>query len=225
MKKSSLKKYLPTILIVLVILIVVGFVVRALVSPDSQPAQTQTQTKGKVDITALKNGGSVGDPNSKVVITEFGDYQCPYCRVWHQYIKDTIIPQYSNKVLFVFKNYPLKMHKNAQAAAQAVESASLQGKFWEMHNMVYDHQADWSNSNDPNSVFEKYASQIGLNVDTWKKDRESDKVRNLIKNDVAIGDQLGLPGTPSFLINGVLQQPKSFEDFKNAIDQAISQSQ
>ncbi len=225
MKKSSLKKYLPTILIVLVILIVVGFVVRALVSPDSQPAQTQTQTKGKVDITALKNGGSVGDPNSKVVITEFGDYQCPSCGLWHPYIKDTIIPQYSNKVLFVFKNYPLKMHKNAQAAAQAVESASLQGKFWEMHNMVYDHQADWSNSNDPNSVFEKYASQIGLNVDTWKKDRESDKVRNLIKNDVAIGDQLGLPGTPSFLINGVLQQPKSFEDFKNAIDQAISQSQ
>ena len=223
MKKSSLKKYLPTILIVLVILIVVGFVVRALVSPDSQPAQTQT--KGKVDITALKNGGSVGDPNSKVVITEFGDYQCPSCGLWHPYIKDTIIPQYSNKALFVFKNYPLKMHKNAQAAAQAVESASLQGKFWEMHNMVYDHQADWSNSNDPNSVFEKYASQIGLNVDTWKKDRESDKVRNLIKNDVAIGDQLGLPGTPSFLINGVLQQPKSFEDFKNAIDQAISQSQ
>ncbi len=220
-----MKKYLPTILIVVVVLVAVGFIVRALLSPDSQTADNTNQPITPAETAALKQGGTVGNPNSKVVLTEFGDYQCPACGVWHPYIRDTIIPQYQDRVLIVFKNFPLEMHKNAQAAAQAVEGAALQGKFWEMHNIVYDNQKNWENESNPNQKFEDYARQIGLNVDQWKKDRDSAKVKDLIKADVELGTKLNLPGTPAFLINGVIQQPKAFEDLKNALDQALAQNQ
>ncbi|MBA3679046.1 thioredoxin domain-containing protein [Candidatus Saccharibacteria bacterium] len=220
-----MKKYLPTILIVLVIVIVAGFIVRALMTPDSQTKDTKSQPITQADTDALRQGGSIGNPNSKVLVTEFGDYQCPACGAWHPYIKDTIIPQYQDKIFFVFKNFPLEMHKNAQASAQAVEAAALQGKFWEMHNIVYENQKEWVDEKDPNSKFEGYARQIGLNVDQWKKDRDTSKVKDLIKADVTLGEKLNLPGTPAFLINGTIVQVKSFEDLKNAIDQALAQNQ
>lgn len=194
-------------------------------APEAQPTDKTKQPISQSDTDALRTGGTVGNANSKVVLTEFGDYQCPACASWHVYIKDTIIPQYQDRVLIVFKNFPLEMHKNAQSSAQAVEGAALQGKFWEMHNIVYDNQKNWENESDPNKKFEEYARQIGLNIDQWKKDRDSAKVKDLIKADVALGEKLGLPGTPAFLINGVLQQPKAFEDLKNALDQALAQSQ
>lgn len=222
---KNLKKYLPTILIVLGIVVVVGFVVWALVKPDSSQ-QNASKTLTPQDTAALKTGGTVGDPNAKVVVTEFGDYQCPACGQWHPFIKDTVIPQYQDKILFVFKNYPLtSLHKNAQTSAQAVEAAALQGKFWEMHNIVYDNQKDWVDLENPESKFEQYASQIGLNVGQWKKDKDGQKVKDLIAADVALGTKLGLPGTPSFLINGTLVQPQQFNDLTNAIDKALAQPQ
>jgi len=220
-----MKKYLPTILIVVAILVIVGFIVKALTTPDSELANKANQPITQSETEALRTGGTIGNANSKVVLTEFGDYQCFACATWHPYIKDTIIPQYQDRVLIVFKNFPLEMHKNAQSASQAVEGAALQGKFWEMHNIVYDNQKNWENESDPNKKFEEYARQIGLNIDQWKKDRDSAKVKDLIKADVQLGTRLNLPGTPAFLINGVLQQPKAFEDLKNALDQALAQNQ
>lgn len=221
---KNFKKYLPTLLIVAGIVIVVGFVVWALTKPDtSQNSQSKELTPA--DQAALKVGGTVGDPSSKVVVTEFGDYQCPACGQWHPFIKDTVIPKYQDKILFVFKNLPLPIHPNAPAAAQAVEAAALQGKFWEMHNIVYDHQKDWVDQKDPNSQFEQYAREIGLNVDQWKKDRDSQKVKDLIQKDAQLATKLNLPGTPSFLINGSLVQVQDFKDLTNAIDQALSQAQ
>ncbi len=222
-----MKKYLPTALIVIAVLLIGGFIIKALITPDS--AQNSATTKKDItqsDKDALRTGGTVGNASSKVVVTEFGDYQCPACGAWHPFIKDTLIPKYQDKILFVFKNFPLvDLHKNAQTSAQSVEAAALQGKFWEMHNIVYENQKDWENEKDPNGKFEDYARQIGLNIDQWKKDRDSAKVKDLIKADVALGEKLGLQGTPSFLINGVQVKPNSEAELLAAIDKALSDAQ
>ena len=225
MKKFDFKKYLPTILIVLGILIISGFIVRALMAPDSQTETKSKQPISQADTDALRQGASLGNPQSKVVVTEFGDYQCPSCATWSTYIKDSVIAKYGDKILFVFKNFPLPIHKNAPAAAQAVEAAGLQGKFWEMHDIVYEKQQDWENEKDPNTKFESYAGQLGINIDQWKKDRDSDKIKDLISTDLALAEKLELPGTPAFLLNGVLLQPKSFTDLNKAIDEELAKTQ
>ncbi len=223
MKKQGIRKYLPTILIVTAVVLVVGFVIFAMTRPESSKQATGPVTAE--DLAQLKVGNTQGNPNSKVVVTEFGDYQCPACGQWHPFLHDTLLPAYNSKILFVFKNYPLSMHKNAQAASQAAEAAALQNKFWEMHDKLYNTQKDWENESDPTGRFEGYAKEIGLNIDQYKKDFDSNVVKDKIKADVALGDKLGLPGTPSFLINGVLQSPKSFADLQTAIDQALAQNQ
>lgn len=223
-----MKKYLPTILVVAAILVVVGFVVWALMRPDQSASPTSKELSAE-DKIAITQGNSQGKQDSAVVLTEFGDYQCPACGQWYPFLHDTLLPAYADKIKFVFKNYPLtNLHKNAMVAAQAAEAAALQGKFWEMHDKLYQTQQDWSNdSNDQaKSKFEGYARELGLDTDRWKKDFDSDKVKTVIKADMALGDKLGLPGTPSFLINGqVVDTKNGFEDLKNALDKALAASQ
>lgn len=218
-----MKKYIPTILIVIAILFVVVFIARALMAPDSSQTGSTSSDLSQENKDALKTGATIGDPNSKVVVTEFGDYQCPACAAWHTFVKDTMLPKYQDKILFVFKNFPLPIHKNAKAGAYAVEAAGLQGKFWEMHNIVYENQSEWENESNPNGKFEEYANRVGLNIDQWKKDRESSKIKDLVEKDTKLGEKLNLPGTPSFLVNGVLVQTKSETDLTQAIDQALAQ--
>ena len=194
-------------------------------APDSQTETKSKQPISQADTDALRQGASLGNPQSKVVVTEFGDYQCPSCATWSTYIKDSVIAKYGDKILFVFKNFPLPIHKNAPAAAQAVEAAGVQGKFWEMHDIVYEKQQDWENEKDPNTKFESYANQLGLNIDQWKKDRDSDKIKDLISTDKTLAEKLELPGTPAFLLNGVLLQPKSFTDLNKAIDEELAKTQ
>lgn len=218
-----MKKYIPTILIAIAILFVVVFIARALMAPDSSQIGSTSSDLSQENKDALKTGATIGDPNSKVVVTEFGDYQCPACAAWHTFVKDTMLPKYQDKILFVFKNFPLPIHKNAKAGAYAVEAAGLQGKFWEMHNIVYENQSEWENESNPNGKFEEYANRVGLNIDQWKKDRESSKIKDLVEKDTKLGEKLNLPGTPSFLVNGVLVQTKSETDLTQAIDQALAQ--
>lgn len=217
-----MKKYIPTFLIGLAIVFVIGFIVRALLAPEDTSTGSNTEISQE-DQTALKSGASIGNPNSTVVVTEFGDYQCPACAQWHAYIKDTLLPKYQDKTLFVFKNFPLPIHKNAKASAYAVEAAGLQGKFWEMHNIVYESQQEWENESDPNAKFEEYAKRVGLNIDQWKKDKDSGNIKDLVEKDTKLAEKLNLPGTPSFLVNGVLIDTKSEEALIQAIDQALAQ--
>lgn len=220
---KSVKKHLPTILIVLGIIVVVGFVVWALAKPDnssSQTAQTTDQQKQQ-----MQQGHSTGNTNAKVVVVEFGDYQCPICGQWYPYLKNTLMPQYGDKINFVFKNFPLtQVHKNAQIAAQAAEAAGLQNKFWEMHDALYDHQQDWSEQSDPTGLFIQYAQSIGLNVDQFKSDLNSQKVKDIVNTDAKLATDMKLQGTPTFFVNG---QPVTittgFDDLKHAVDQALGQ--
>lgn len=222
-----MKKNLPTIIFVCLIVLVVGFVIYAMSRPEADPAQKANTEKLKVeaDVAKLREGNSQGPADAKVTLTEFGDYQCPACKQYYKLIKDEILPKYEGKLKFVFLNFPLvDIHANAQAAAQAAEAAALQGKFWEMHDILYDRQDDWSKQKNPQSKFEAYARELGIDVDVFKKDSDSQKVIDLINQQAGLGDAFGVKGTPSFFVNGVLiDQESGAGSIGQAIDKALAQ--
>lgn len=167
--------------------------------------------------------------SAKVNLVEFGDYQCPGCGAAHPILKQ-IVEQYkdNDNVNFVFRNFPLEsIHPNAHIAAEAAEAAGKQGKFWEMHDLLYEKQADWSTLDDPSAVFADYASTLGINVDQFKTSVSQRLFADLIKADLDDGTALGVKGTPTFYINGVLFAPDpshipTLEQFKSKIDEELA---
>ena len=143
-----------------------------------------------------------GDKASKVVLIEYGDFQCPGCGGAFPQLK-SLKEAYSDKIAFIFRNFPLTaIHPNALAAATAAEAAGLQGKFWEMHDKLYETQTAWS-SIDPNKrsdVFIGYAEDIGLDTEKFKSDLSDPKIAAKISRDRAIGNKLGVSSTPTLYL-------------------------
>ena len=161
--------------------------------------------------------------SAQVTIVEFGDYECPACAQVNPIIKQ-VIKDYQDKVNFVFRNYPLPQHKNALIAAFAAHAAGEQGKFWEMHDKLYETQNDWSQSSSPLDIFADCAKSLDLDLDKFKSDVSSKKYQDKINQDVSDGNNLNITATPTFYINGiVLPGVPSESEFKSIIDQILSQ--
>lgn len=154
-----------------------------------------------------------GNTASNVTLVEYGDYQCPVCESFYSATKQTE-EKYKDQIAFQFRNLPLSsMHPNAFAAARAAEAAGLQGKFWQMHDTLYDAQnyQEWAydassgavTSSDPTSFFNAYAKQLGLNLTKFDKDMKSAKVNNAINADLAAFKKTGdEEATPTYYLNG-----------------------
>ena len=125
-----------------------------------------------------------GNTKSGITLVEYGDYQCPFCGQYFPIVKQ-VQAEFNDQIAFQFRNFPLvSVHQNAFAGARAAEAAALQGKFWEMHDLLYQNQSQWSEGGDPTSFFKQYALQLGLNVDQFNKDYASTKVNNAINADM-----------------------------------------
>lgn len=145
-----------------------------------------------------------------VTLVEYGDYQCPYCGQYYPIVKQ-VQQDFNNQITFQFRNFPLtSLHPNAFAGARAAEAAALQGKFWQMHDTLYEENlqnqsgsvATWIDASDPTPYFDQYAQQIGLNLTQFKSDYASTKVNDLITADMAEGNKLGVDATPTFFLDG-----------------------
>ncbi len=161
------------------------------------------------------NGPSFGPKGAPVTIVEFSDFQCPFCGRVAPTVKQ-IEDKYKGKVRLTFRNYPLPFHDHAQLAAEAAMAANEQGKFWEMHDKMF---ANQQALNRPD--LEKYASEIGLNVDKFKADLDSGKEKANVNADVTYANSLpgGGMGTPTFFINGhKIPGALPFEQFQAVID-------
>ncbi|MDI2032767.1 thioredoxin domain-containing protein [Saccharopolyspora sp. TS4A08] len=149
-------------------------------------------------------------PDGRVTMVEFLDYQCPSCHAYYSAITSKIEKDYAGKVTFVTRNYPLEMHPLAQPAARAAEAAALQGKYKEMYHALFDNYANWavngqevsSDEAKANAEFEKYAQQIGLDVNRFKQDVASPNVQTKIDQDVADAKTAQVSGTPTIFVNG-----------------------
>ena len=170
-------------------------------SPGSQasPAQPQPVVTG---VPGAEPAHVLGPANAPVRLEEFGDFECPPCGMFHP-ILEQMHTEFGDKLQITFREFPLvPTHQHALAAASAAEAAGLQNKFWEMHDMIYDHQNDWKKEFDVRSIFEGYAKQIGIDVERYKRDVNGDLVAQRIFQDGKRGHSLGVKGTPTVFING-----------------------
>lgn len=146
-----------------------------------------------------------GNTASKVTLVEYGDYECPVCEGYFSTVEQ-VQQKYNDTVKFQFRNLPLlQIHPNAFAGARAAEAADKQGKFWEMHDLLYNQTnwSEWSTSKNPVPYFDNYASQLKLNMAQFKKDFSSNAVNNSINADITAFKNTGeQESTPSFFING-----------------------
>ena len=161
-----------------------------------------------------------GNPNASVTVIEYSDFQCPACRNYHPII-ERLISEASTTMRLVYRHFPLPQHQNAKKAALASEAAAVQGKFWEMYNMLFINQDDFQTIPDGTSVFAGYAAKIGLNMEEYTRDMASTSLSDKIDASSAEGQTLGIDHTPTFFVNGkVIDNPQSYDEFKAAVDQA-----
>ena len=165
------------------------------------PAEALTLTGEQL----AANSASMGKPDAPVTIVEFSDFQCPYCDKFFQTTEKDILEKYvkTGQARFIYRHFPLTgIHPNALPAAQASEAARLQDKFWEMHNLLFVRQAEWSSLPNPQSTFVSYARSIGLNDDKFVKDMDSEEIKKIIAKDMADATTLEIDGTPTNFVNG-----------------------
>lgn len=156
--------------------------------------------------------------SAKVNLVEFGDYECPACASANPMVKQLISPD----VNLIFRHFPLPMHKSAVAGALAAEAAGIQGKYWEMHNILYDDQKTWANSSNPKELFSNYAQKIGLDVEKFNQDIESQTLKDKVERDRLDGISLGVNSTPTFFVNGEkVEGLPNFDQFKAIIDSKL----
>ncbi len=181
----------------------------------------------KVDQTILVREDSQilnATSSAKAQLVEFADFQCPACGAYYLLVKQ-LLAELGSETSFVYRHFPLQQHINAVPAAYAAEAAGLQHKFFEMEDKLYTHQDEWSESSKPADIFLKYAKELQLDVDTFKKDMELDTIKKKIERDSQDGTTLGVNSTPTFYLNGQkLGNPQSYDDFKTLIKAAILQS-
>jgi|SRR5215470_11581088 len=160
-----------------------------------------------------------GNSAAKVTLVEYGDYQCPDCLQAYPIMID-IQEHMGEKMRLVFRNFPLTtMHRNAQHAAEAAEAAGAQGKFWEMHDYLYEHQGGLDDSD-----LLRYAKEIGLDIERYVRDVESHAFAARVREDVQSGIRSGVNGTPTFFINGLRHDgPKDLESLTAAILKAADE--
>ncbi len=141
-----------------------------------------------------------GRPDAPVTLMEFGDFQCPPCANLVEPINQ-LERDYRSRLRIVFRHLPLANHQHAREAALASEAASLQGRFWETHDLLYREQSVWSKASDVQVLFNSYAGMLGLNIGRFKKDMESEQTRERVKSDERQAAALGLATTPTIFIN------------------------
>lgn len=138
----------------------------------------------------------------EIEVVEFSDLQCPACQSIQAPLKE-ILAKYEGKVKFVYRHFPLvSIHKNAQLASLVAESSHLQGKFFEMHDLLFARQNEWANLDDPKPKFVSYASELGLDIAKFEVDLNSAEVKEAVNVDVLDSTRFRLTGTPSFFVNG-----------------------
>jgi protein-disulfide isomerase len=164
------------------------------------------------------NSYMTGSPTAKVTLVEFGDFQCPFCGQAYPVVKAVTDKYGANPNFnFVFRNFPLPQHPNAPEAAEAAEAAGAQGKFFQMYDLLYQHQNDWSGSLSPTDFFLSYAGQLELDVNKFQSDVLSSNYINQITQDQKDGEALGVDATPTFFLNGT-----KLPDYTN-LDSQIAQ--
>ena len=163
-----------------------------------------------------------GNPEASVTLEEFGDFECPSCANLATFL-DQLIKEYDPRVRLIFRNFPLPMHQSARDAALAAEAAGLQGRYWEMHDMLFREQPVWSSATDAGMLFDTYAETLRLDLNRFRKDVKSDKVRERFESDQARARSLGVTTAPTLFVDKREMGPndRTPEGVRRLVDEAL----
>jgi len=238
-----MKKSLPVLIIVIVLLAAVGGAVwmmqpaaeRATPAPAPTAAQ-QAQGPRATAAPATPAPPSVpaepprhvrGTASAPVLLEEYSDFQCPQCARMHSIVKE-LQAKYPEHLRVGFRHYPLQtIHRYARESARAAEAAGAQGRFWEMHDLLYERQAEWSKADPARPLFVGYAQSLGLDAARFQQDIDSSTVAMRVVTDERRALALGLTGTPSFFINGrelKFEESNSLEKLSAAVNRALAET-
>src|SRR2546423_1115654 len=194
-----MKRYLPFLIIVAVLIVAAGSVIW-FVQKSKQNGLSNTNANAQSDTAG---GAHVRGPaNAPVTVEEYGDFQCPPCGRMYPELKK-IEREYGDKIKIIFRNFPITtQHKFAMIAAEAAEAAGFQGKYWEMHDKLYENQQAWATSDDPGPAFIGYARELGLDLERFTRDMNGAEARSRVEQDMQMGNKAGVNATPTFLVNG-----------------------
>jgi protein-disulfide isomerase len=203
-----MKRALPFLIIavVLVAAVIVAWSLKQTAVERPLPTPTPNQSASATPASGIHPGAdpphSHGPANAPVTLEEFGDFQCPPCGLLHPVLKQ-MEKEFGDRLRVIFREYPLvPAHAHAVSAARAAEAAGLQGKFWEMHDMLFENQKAWKDSFDVRPVFEGYATKIGLDLEKFRRDVNGQIVEQRIFLDGKRAHSLGVQGTPTVFMNG-----------------------
>jgi len=219
-----MRRFLPFLIVALVAAVAFGggyALYRAKLTPAPTPTPPTKKETASEKESPSKNatpptkitpapGGHVrgGGESAVVTIEEYGDFECPPCSLMAAFLKKTE-EEYGARLRVTFHNFPLAMHPHARPAAQVAEAADLQGRYWEMHDLLYQEQVKWAKGADPEAVWTSFAEKLGLDMERFKKDRESEVVKERINADHTMGMSRGVTSTPTLFLNNTLVPPTS----------------
>jgi protein-disulfide isomerase len=175
----------------------------------------QEHTPG-LTVSVTEKDHAQGPPDAPATLVEYGDYECPYCGASYPIVK-RLREALGDRLRFVFRNFPLNsVHPHASVAAQAAEAAAAQGKFWEMHDMLFEHQSNLADAD-----LTQYALKLGLEPYRFQSDLSSERFADKVQADFRGGVRSGVNGTPTFFINGVRYDgPNRYEELLAALQRA-----
>lgn len=219
-----MKKKNNSILWLLVLIVLVLLAWGATKLANNGPAVTNT------DVLKIQaNDWVKGDPQAKLILIEYSDFQCPACKTLAFYGQqlDADSSNLNKDIAIVFRHFPLEsIHPNAKLAAQAAEAAGNQNKFWEMHNILFDQQSTWSESNNAETLFIEYANNLSLDTDKFKNDLYANATKDRVSNNIKQGSrqQLDIQYTPTIYINGeITNLPNSYDKFRQLLQNKLGQ--
>lgn len=162
----------------------------------------------------------LGTTSAPVIVVEYADFQCPTCAVFSPMLNQLVTDE-AGKVAVVYRYFPLPQHKNAVTAARAAEAAGIQGKFWEMHDILFKNQTAWENIVEPKAFFGEYAKVLGIDTTQFASDYDSNAVANRVSQDAADATQNNLTYTPTLFVQGLrITNPQSYEELKQVVEKA-----
>lgn len=204
----------------IILTLAIGALIGIFAIANSKSSSTPTSTQDPNEITETEH--IRGNKDSKVVLLEYGDFQCPACAAFYPIIKQ-VESEYADRVAFVFRHFPLSnIHPNAFSASRAAEAAGAQGKFFEMHDILYERQQNWESQTNVQKIFREYAQEIGLDANKFNDDYGGNSTTDIINSDIQKGKDQDVQATPTFFLNGQkLESFRTFEELKAKLDEAL----
>ncbi len=201
-----------------IILAILGFFVYAI-------AQLATDTPSvdglPTDVALAADDHVLGNPDAKVQLIEYADFQCPGCGAFHPLVKQ-IVAEYKDKIAFAYRHFPLPQHQHAKIMARASEAAANQGKFFEMYDLIFTNQTRWSILSSVDETISGYVTQLKLDATKFEADIDAKATKDAVEADYQSGVSYGVNSTPTFFLNGVkMPLPRNMDEFRALINHAI----